>query len=255
MPITSPAALTRFVQTVSVLSGGSKACSTAQMEQLQFGSSFIWRLHDSWELTRPIRPSNMLFVVGTQGDANQPTECNDSQGCDDGVVDISSAALPETLDDRIRYVPYKHAAIVPLPRNGTTIAGVTDSSHQSYQFVSEFLRTGNVSPPTYVAPHLRGNINKFEGLVLFRLRDGVTQGAPIFPQLLDLTFNPLVLETRDYFRQTNTDTGAVTLWGMPANEYDVNITSLFYRRTSVARLLVNVARPTVTPVVSLTRRW
>lgn len=234
---------------------GNLGCSETQAEQMRFGSAFITTLHDRWrELQQNsqhrIPEGDILFVAGTRGSPDG-IECRDitsPDGCDDGVVDISSVALPDSLAERVRYVPYRHGDFpIIRPFGGLTLVGVTDDRHATYRLVLEFLKNGLVldqccgeNTVDYNPPHLRGLQDFQEGLLLIRLLDSVT-GQPI-------TTTPFIVRPirQDFLQQGNRDGGAVTAWGMRApRQYSVTVAARRYRSGILRNIQINVARPTV----------
>ncbi|MCI0561008.1 MAG: hypothetical protein MN733_21180, partial [Nitrososphaera sp.] len=260
---------TRFLDELCLFLFGGQGCSEValQMEQMKFGSEFIWTLHNRWEEFKQsnIPKPELLYIAGTQGSRNSGFECNDAQGCNDGIVDISSAVLPDTPAERIRYVPYRHAdtdsfiVIDPGtfgPLGGPTIAGVTDEQHATYRLVKEFLKNDKVlnqccgvETVDYNPPHLRGIRRKQEGLFLVRLLDAST-GQPVGQVPLRLRLSPKT----NFDWQGNQEGSSVTAWGVNASGvYDITVGGLlFYRAGTLQDIQINVARPTVPPPLELT---
>jgi hypothetical protein len=172
----------------------SKDCSTAQVDEMRFGSDFVLRLHDEWQKNPPIAPENVLLIAGT-GSSTPILECDPytvgAQGCNDGVVDISSAALPVAPNETdngqmIRYVPYPHTTLTLKAKNvgfvWRGIIDVFDKYQLTYQLVREFLKLGTVLTQEslgYAAPFQRGVALGQEGLLLLRLRPRGPVTAPI----------------------------------------------------------------------------
>ena len=239
----------------SVIPRDNWVCSTAQMNQLAFGSTFLLSLHDSWTVFQSnssfrMSPANMLFIAGTQSDSGR-FECN-GEGCDDGLVQISSAVLPSTSSDRIRYVPYKHSLQIKLPLRERAVQTIDNTNHKVFQIIKEFLTTGTVSPQCcgtgtvdYNPPHLRGDVTKQEGLLVLRTVDGNT-GKPLigFPAPQIWSFTPRVWPY-SYRHQANTATGTLTLWGLEASTYEIEVRRRSIQRGVVKGLQIQSARPTV----------
>jgi uncharacterized repeat protein (TIGR03803 family) len=230
------------------------SCNPAQAAEQQFGSLFVSRLSDAWESLQAgplgIAPSNIVYIVGT-GDTEPLFECEGSpiQGCSDGLVEISSAVLPSTPQKMIRYVPYRHSVSnLILPLNGLTIAGVTDSSHKSYQVISRFLIQGALIPQCcgsgtldYSPPYLRGDPNRQTGLLLIRMASKAT-GRPITGSTPDISFTPapLTLPFADF-----NGPSAVTYWGLYSGVYNLNIDARHYEPDELDGVSVYAGRPTV----------
>jgi pimeloyl-ACP methyl ester carboxylesterase len=218
-----------------------------QTGQMTFGSSFVWRLHDAWATgSHGMTPDRLLHIVGTQSDGR--LECNERQGCDDGVVQIASAVLPDSPIERIRYVPYRHADIIVLgvhvilPANGPTLVGVNSNTHATYRLIREFLRSGGVikqccGPDTldYFPPHLRGNVGEAEGLVLIRAMD--TTGKPV-NRRLDVQFSPSIDARIQH------GDGTVTLWGVEEGNYAITVCVRGFAPEEIF-VQVRAARPSV----------
>ena len=225
---------------------GYQSCSSTQSSQLSFGSSFIWKLHDAWLHNSPILPENILFIAGTQDDQGKFYECN-LQGCDDGLVQVSSAVLPDTPDERIRYVPYKHSGSIPTGNN-LSIAEITDSSHKSYQIIKNFLTNSTVIPQCcgegstdYQPPFQRGVKGKNEGLLLLRFQNP-KNGMPV-----DLIGTPTINFEPDpgsFTEQANNPSGTITAWGVKENTYQVT-----FRSAKSIPLVIGVQIKTARPNV------
>lgn len=221
-------------------------CSLVQADQMRFGSTFVTRMHDAWS-SDIISRDNVLFIAGTQAPENNPYECNENEGCDDGVVDISSAVLPNTRTDRVRYIPYRHAGgLSPLVI--PTINGVESVAHLGFRLVRQFLLNGTVlaqccgsDTVDYNPPHLRGVVGKQEGLLL--LRFDYPNGA--FPTL---DFTP-TLYGYDHREQENGRN--ITLWGLGVGPYEVIAKKGGVSPVRMTGVSVNLARPTVVGPVPL----
>jgi hypothetical protein len=235
-------------------------CSNTQEDELLFGSSFISTLNDTWLATNPIDPHNLAFIVGTNGINSLLLECGgESQGCTDGLVDISSAVLPippppllDISGQMIRYVPYKHASDL-LPPSTYAIEAPTNDQHLTFRLVRDFLQSGSLPTQSslgYLPPHLRGDSSRYEGLLLLGLTNGNT-GLPLAnANAPRLTFTPVQAKSA-YANFLNSDSGALTVWGLAAQTYtDVNIEvdpSGKARKIDgdVVNVSINTARPTV----------
>jgi pimeloyl-ACP methyl ester carboxylesterase len=226
-------------------------CSVAQAEQLTFGSEFLWELHDQWQSFRDssqhrLPSENLLFIAGTQSTGR--LECN-GEGCNDGGVEIASAILPDTLNERVRYVPYKHSSGL-LPRGVPALVEATDSEHHVFRLVNAFLSDGTVlsqccGPDTlgYIPPHQQGAVEQ-EGLLFIRTIDATT-GQRI-SRHVRLRLVPNVRF------QSELNAGTVTAWGVNAAVYTVTVCARGYEPTQTVTE-VKVARPTVLTPVQLRR--
>ncbi|MGH9961493.1 MAG: lipase family alpha/beta hydrolase, partial [Pyrinomonadaceae bacterium] len=240
-------------------------CSGTQARQMRFGSTFILTLHDRWanfqrNSQHRIPEQNILLIAGTRGSSDTGIECRDiasPEGCDDGIVDISSAILPGSAEERIRYVPYRHSDLpIISPLGGITLVGVNDNQHATYRLVVEFLKNGTVlgqccgeDTVDYNPPHLRGVSRLREGLLIMRLVDGRT-GRPI--KVKPHIVRPI---RQDFLQQGNKDGGAVSAWGMKApKRYDITVSAKGYTRRAFRNIRLNVARPTVSKPLKLIPR-
>jgi hypothetical protein len=238
-------------------SGGAEliGCSEIQANQLRFGSRFVWDLHEKWEefqenSLNAISSGNVLFIVGTRSET-LGVECNPLvpldlklfQGCSDGVVDISSAVLPNTPAARIRYVPYRHADLLDAVTNSNpTLVGVTDENHKTHQLVREFLKSSLVMDQCCGEDTVDYEPPQFdEGLLLIRLVDALGQG-------INSGDGKLQLRPHTIFKQDrNEDTGAITAWGIAApGQYNVTVKGITgYKKRTLEGMLIEAARPAV----------
>lgn len=243
-----------------------KLCSPAlggcsQLKQLKFGSKFVWTLHDRWTKSTVTKP-DVLYIVGTQS-RNIRFECNDLHGCNDGIVDISSAVLPDSPAARVRYVPYRHSAFA-LPRGGPTIAGVTNVQHATYRLVREFLKNGRVLKQccfartvNYNPPHIRGTRIRVlkktrEGLILIRLLNA--SGQPVDRVPLLRTLIPRIFAGS----HANQDGSSLTFLGVDApRKYNITVGGHFglvFGRGVLQDVQASTARPTVESLILKRRR-
>jgi hypothetical protein len=171
-----------------------------QCEEMEFGSKFIWDLHENWRSTvlpeQRILPEHLLVIAGTRGDGIL-------EGDDDTVVNVASVALPMEFlsSDHLRYVPYRHLGdLVAIPQGGT---------HVTLLQVRDFLRDG--STPKFYWP---SSWILDDGLFLVRLVDGITQ-QPIAPPGFDpIDFDDLIF---DGHNETNEKAGTITTLNLPQN--------------------------------------
>lgn len=121
-----------------------------QSRQMKAGSKLVLDLHDDLA-DKGIHDTDLLAIAGLRIP-------NKREKDEDGIVSASSAVLPTELltEDKILYVPYRHASfdnpditclLSPLdptctpipPWGGTTLVGVNNEQHLTYQLVREFL--------------------------------------------------------------------------------------------------------------------
>ena len=241
-------------------------CNDTQAAELRFGSSFVSKLHDAWQIFQSgplgIAPINLLYIAGTR-DTDRPVlnwECENvdgtAYGCSDGVVEISSAVLPDSTDSVIRYVPYKHTPAIPQPPTGWSIADVTDTTHKSYQIISQYLLTGTVMSQCcgggtvdYNPPHFRSSQDHQTGLLLVRMNDQST-GTAMVGQTPTIAFTPAPPTSPQ--SQANGQT-ALTFWGLDSGTYNLTITSRRYQTDAVNGVQTRTARPTVPATQMLMR--
>lgn len=252
---------------------GLHQCSTTQMEQLRFGSEFVSKLHDNWMKSANQNPylfdtRNFLYIVGTRASRGR-LECNEylfntgyiSEGCSDGIVDISSAVLQDSPENMIRYVPYKHAKIggsgaVDLfpPFFSVAINNINNSDHKTYRLVEKFLKDGVVisqNDLSYIPPHLRlassEDAKRQEGLLFIRLKDSQTN-QPISSSFINISMRP-----QPSFRQQD-NRSSITAWGVNLGTYEVNIRALGYIPLTISNVNVQPGRPTVPDAIGIGKR-
>jgi pimeloyl-ACP methyl ester carboxylesterase len=202
--------------------------------QLYFGSELVTTLDAAWRnLQAPgnpmhISPESMLVIAGTQNDVSpllSGYECDEKEGCDDGVVDISSTGLPEIPEASIRYLPYRHAdldSVIP-PAGGPALANVTDAGHGTFVLVQHFLTIEGPVPNLYNPPHRRGDVSKQEGLLLLHLPSlSLAQIATARVVLTDKSTGQDV-STRTYALKKNIENNSITIWGIAAGGYDLAV--------------------------------
>jgi uncharacterized repeat protein (TIGR03803 family) len=212
-------------------------CRRTQMGQLEFGSTFIWKLHDAWAELTTEKPA-MFFIAGTQGDGDK--ECN-GEGCNDGIVEISSAVLEYTDPSAVRYVPYPHASMlgVALFRG---IADIHEKAHPTYRIVHSYLMTGaavDQSALGYIPPHQRGEPAESEGLLMIRY---LSADKKVLRGPAQTTFS---LDPKTFFHYLLSDqTSTVTAWGVEAGRYNATLANRLGSRTDRTGLVL-IARPTI----------
>ena len=104
-----------------------------QVDQMQFGSTFLWYLATWNQLHDDLRGVDSLALAGTAGITTKGVPW-------DGAVDVASASLDFVDRSRTRAVPYCHASFAQLLcGNSLNLADVTGPSHLSYQIIRSFL--------------------------------------------------------------------------------------------------------------------
>ena len=128
----------------------------SQATQMEFGSHFLWVLHQKWSTT-PFahdKKHDVLTIVGTGFD---PTDASDS------VVPIASATLSDP-DVRARYVDRGHFS---------SIVEVDEQEHETFELVSSFITATDPRNPEADAcelPTCRKNPDgDAPGMILTRL--------------------------------------------------------------------------------------
>lgn len=244
------------LKTAAVMIGGlikGYECSTTQMSELAFGSSFVSLLHDRWTLFKQssfaIPNASVLVVAGTQDTGKH--ECDDNSGCDDGIVDISSAALSDSPIGMVRYVPYRHAAFPTIkPSDGATLVGIQNRDHLTYKLVRSFLTDGTVLPQCCGAgtidydPLFSRAPTTVGGLLLVRVRhlDGSVASLPV---ATSDSFEPRVRSSST----NNLDAGGITSWGVNSGIYDVTVRSTLFGVTKLSGISIILGRPTIPPPI------
>jgi uncharacterized protein (TIGR03437 family) len=131
---------------------------SAQVAEMQFGSTFLWSLNTWNQLSDDLRGIDALAIAGTAGVAADGVPW-------DGVVDVSSASLdfdssvlPNETVSHANYtvgVPYCHTSDMRFlcDAGALDIAYITNRSHLSYQLIRSFLDGTNtwttIAPPAY----------------------------------------------------------------------------------------------------------
>jgi pimeloyl-ACP methyl ester carboxylesterase len=254
----SPKTLGVLADLAAPFGGG---CSTTQRDQLALGSHFITRLHDQWKIFQEgpfrINSKDILYVAGTRDAEDAKYECKSydvfgNVGCSDGIVDISSAVLPTSPGQQIRYVDSKHSDAVPRPdRPG--MADVDTEEHTTFRLVSSFLNDGLVLSQCctsdsvgYNPPHLRSPGDD-TGMIVLRLIDGETN-TPLADEFR-VTFRGSTTDKVKFADNWNSTSGTYTIWGVPAGVYDITVMTKGVKRHAKAGKLygirIDVAHPTV----------
>lgn len=214
----------------------------SQAEQMRFGSGFLWTLHEQWRVKLrefqlspgQLSSRDILLIAGTQS-SDSRLECN-LEGCNDGVVEIASAVLPDDGSiqyENLRYVPYRHGALDFVgPVDGPTLIGVPEGpegdGHATYRLVEAFLRDGSVleqccgpGSVDYDPPHLRGVLEEEEGLLLVRAVDAASGDRIDRRPRLILEPVPPTPTSRTPPPQRNS--GTATVWGLEAGVYTATV--------------------------------
>jgi len=130
-----------------------------QNQQMLFGSQFLEELNEKWnrEVGQSVFPPNILTIVGCGGLLSFGGEC-----LGDLVVQAESATLPpESPDYLVRYVDRKHfGSLIEIEED--------DREHETYQLISQFLRTGTAG--SFFTPSF------FTGWLIVPLKDPSTHG-------------------------------------------------------------------------------
>jgi pimeloyl-ACP methyl ester carboxylesterase len=109
---------------------------SAQVNEMVFGSPFLWALGTWNQLSDDLRGISTLAVAGTAG-------INAGGIPWDGIVDVSSASLDfaDSSGALTRAVPYCHTSAAELlcSAGAPLIAYVSDRNHLSYRLIRSFL--------------------------------------------------------------------------------------------------------------------
>jgi len=237
---------------ISFLPGNFFSCSFTQAEQMQLGSPFLMDLDQQWNSfeatsTSAIRNEDMLFIAGTRDSTPPPIgyECGSGPGCDDGVVDISSAVLNNATN--VRYVPYKHTDAIKLPTGGPLIQAPPTTQHKSYLLTKSFLSSGialdqccGATTADYLPPHLRGVPGSDLGLLILRVRDA--NNKPVKSLLApSFTFSPKLVPAAQLW--WNSASGVATFLGTHEGSY--TITARLRSVTGSTQVVVTTAEPNI----------
>lgn len=220
-----------------------------QVEEMEFGSGFIWDLHENWgsgvlpENRMPA--SDVLIISGTQ-------DAGLFEGDDDGVVNIASSALPVEFlpSTQIRYLPYRHADVATiLPADGLTLAGVHDETHCAFRFVRDHL-LGAPVPDTCDGYSPPFDITR-RGLLLLRLIDKETL-RPISPTNL-VAF---VIDGVEAARFNNRGAGSITVFPIVEGLHTISIVPRGGKYQEPAPITVDIqgGRPNILTVELARRR-
>jgi len=179
-----------------------------QEQQMEYGSNFLWDLHENWRLKRPIDPSQTLIVAGS---------C-DGNTDSDGVVKLSSATLPlEFGDSPVRIIPYKHSSYARLgvditeawcPLNAGSLIDVDNRDHATFWLSKEFLETGKALDYSEIGVEPPDPSILQTGLFLVRLIDRKTQ-LPVVPSTID--FEGFLVDPGNTETNPDPDAGTITV--------------------------------------------
>ena len=132
---------------------------TEQLEQMEFGSEFLWNLRESWQQQAPA--SEVLCIIGSS---------NNYEDAHDGTVLLPSAGL---LD-----LGYP-ACYIPSPHTGSNgMAFINNTGHPAFGPIQSFLE-GELPPSNVssVSEHTKG-------MVLIRLVNPASQPVAVRTKLL-----------------------------------------------------------------------
>ncbi|MBI3245699.1 MAG: hypothetical protein HYZ50_04225 [Deltaproteobacteria bacterium] len=133
-----------LVKTACFKPGSAKGLE-AQLEEMEYGSRFLWDLDRKWLAQPPTAPEDILAIAGT------------AAGFGDGAVRAASVALPANFslpDGHVLYVPYRHCdytigpvdICAPLNLTQPALVNVQGAEHLTFKIVEAFLLSGQ--PPT-----------------------------------------------------------------------------------------------------------
>jgi len=165
-------------------------CAANQAQELEFGSRLISDLHDAWHVLpsgdRKDLTGQMLSIAGTRQSPESRGWCEPfgafpgdpiGRACLDGLVDVSSATLPEADASLIRYVPYAHSdqfgqffAAAPWTLNDIGIASVPADAetHLTFRAVKAFLLRQPLPAQSELLQISEAQLARLRGLVLLR---------------------------------------------------------------------------------------
>ncbi|MBI4470396.1 MAG: hypothetical protein HY650_13855 [Acidobacteria bacterium] len=217
-------------------------CSKAHASELRIGSKFIWELQQDWASQSPA--NDVLVIAGTRGRILLGSNVTDDH---DGVVSIYSAALAESPDERIRYVPYRHSKAVPFPEGAPSLVRTDGPQHATFRLATAFLKTGAVLPQCCG-----------EGTVDYQPQPEALARAMVIVQVIEedgepaprlfgtsLRFDPTAQWDA---RADNDQNGSIALIGFRPNGVYMLTAEDFFRRGSAAGVPVESARTTLSVV-------
>ena len=190
----------------------TKHARQEQEQRMQFGSHFLWILHQKWTNTpfAQERKHALLTIVGTELIDN------------DGIVQVPSATLSDP-DVRARYIHRLHFSI-------SAISGIVkvDSEHETFKLVQSFLRAAHPNSPEADecnAPACQRDLgNKEPGMVLMRLVDEASHGINLHNRCVVTSMLPNLC-----LAEFNVESSIVTIGSLPIDpvnpgKYDITVT-------------------------------
>lgn len=212
-----------------------------QLDEMEFGSKFIWDLNQKWQVSH-LPKEDMLVIAGTTANGED----------DDGVVPVASTTLPVNYLSNIRYVPYSHMG---------DIAYIQNEQHLTYMYVLPFLLGESI--PQQVDYSYLDAITQ-EGLLLVRLADSKTK-TPISPENFEtggvvISGIPVVLDGElvpynQVFANTANKAGTITVWPINNGQHALSLMGSpkgYSLPENYLTVEINGARPTST-ILWLTR--
>lgn len=220
----------------------------AQEQQMQFGSNFLWVLHQQWMNTpfAQAQKQDLLTVVGTYAVD------------DDLIVPVPSATLHSLSDPEIRarYVNRPHTSIP----GKSGVVDIVDANDETFKLVKSFLlaRTDECDTPT-CQRNLGSNT---PGMILMRLVDkncvGKDCGIDLRNRSVLIDGQPPLTKLTPTEYLTNPDEhSTVTIDFVLPGTHDItigvykNLFNFIYGPTTVNGVLVVPARTTVPDEVKL----
>lgn len=205
-----------------------KDVSETQARQMEFGSGFIWHLHQHW-LTSSFDNRNILTVVGT------------GLGYSDSVVRIPSATMSDSRV-RARFVNRNH---ITLPLSARGIVDIENANDESLSLVRAFLRAVDPmdSDPTEIecprmkCKHVEDLPAGTAGVLMMRLLDSASGnsitinkngavGATLYPAPSDTGFFACTGQISQLVGcDLNRDTSSITFVALSPVQYQVEIFS------------------------------
>jgi hypothetical protein len=233
-----------------------------QEQRMQFGSHFLWVLHEKWASTELAQgeKKNVLTIVGT-------ADGFPLRGYSDGVVPVPSAALSDQAI-RTRYVDRRH---------NSSIVDIDTEEHETFKLVKAFLLAGDPSDPDADLcnePACRRSLNSdVPGMILTRLVESQTSnGINLRRGSVIAEFEPVPTVPGSLVGCTgqlsqligcnlNPEASTITITAVSPGIYEATITILNPQETfpvplygpATIGVMVESARTTVTGDVALDR--
>ncbi len=253
----------RRMITLGTLNYGAVAASIADLimtnnspiqgDEMALGSNFLLNLHKNWMALKSsgaILP-DILFVAGTSGIENTIDECG-GIGCSDQIVDITSAIMPDAPANMVRYVPYIHAHIMPLPFSPTSIAEIDSKDHASYRIAKAFLddvvldQCCDSASIGYTPPHERNVPKEKTGTLIFQLIDKKAL-TPILGKKITIKLDRAA---KAALIDINSGTAGVTILNLPEGLRKVTV-SVKGRKNIILNIAIKAAYPIVISEIAM----